>query len=305
MTCSPARLAANRANALRSSGPKTDETKAISRMNALKHGLSAQVVRTAEDNAAIAEAGPLGEWLDGEVIVLTRRINQARGIEDRERQRAALRAESCWDDDQRIEAERIGAGMARNPGRALARLRGTLHGCLWLIERWTALLQAAGQDGGWNEAQQALADDLRGIPVPLRLKKVDAADQAALASKTIADLQKRRDMLTKTDAFDRESAQLGLSDSATPELRRAIRYEADLHRRLRWCQAQLKSKAAPAPTTPKPLPPPLPSSDDLNFFDEDEDFSDLDALYGVSLPPIPAHFRDALAVSILPQHLTR
>src|SRR5262245_35557025 len=41
---SPQRLAANRANAMKSTGPRTDEGKAASRLNAMKHGLCALVV---------------------------------------------------------------------------------------------------------------------------------------------------------------------------------------------------------------------------------------------------------------------
>ena len=70
MTCSPEKLAANRANALKSSGPRTDEGKAISRTNSLKHGLTGHgVVLPGEDAAAIdrrfesyvSELNPRGE----------------------------------------------------------------------------------------------------------------------------------------------------------------------------------------------------------------------------------------------------
>ena len=44
MVCSPARLAANRLNAQKSTGPRTEEGKSRSRANALKHGLCASVV---------------------------------------------------------------------------------------------------------------------------------------------------------------------------------------------------------------------------------------------------------------------
>ena len=53
---SPARLAANRANAAKSTGPKTPEGKTRSRVNAVKHGLSgAGVAISVEDAAAVAE----------------------------------------------------------------------------------------------------------------------------------------------------------------------------------------------------------------------------------------------------------
>jgi hypothetical protein len=38
----PAQIAANRANAQKSTGPRTAEGKAASRLNALKHGLDAE-----------------------------------------------------------------------------------------------------------------------------------------------------------------------------------------------------------------------------------------------------------------------
>src|SRR4051812_10868470 len=109
MTCSPARLAANRANAARSTGPRTEEGKARSRANAMTHGLAAEVVRTAEEERAAKEAGAgsLAGWLHGEVAVLTMRIDRAHRVEERERERAALRAEVCWEDDRRREADRI------------------------------------------------------------------------------------------------------------------------------------------------------------------------------------------------------
>jgi len=83
MTCSPAQLSANRANALRSTGPKTDEGKARSRANALKHGLTGEgIVLPTEDAEAVAgrfrrlreELRPgseLAEALVGRVAMLT------------------------------------------------------------------------------------------------------------------------------------------------------------------------------------------------------------------------------------------
>src|SRR5512146_3036313 len=51
---SPAQIAANRANALKSTGPRTGEGKAVSRMNALRHGIDAQsAVIPGEDPAEL------------------------------------------------------------------------------------------------------------------------------------------------------------------------------------------------------------------------------------------------------------
>ena len=67
---SPQRLAANRSNATKSTGPKSDEGKARSAQNARRHALTAQItVMTDEDRIAhdrftqamIAELAPVGE----------------------------------------------------------------------------------------------------------------------------------------------------------------------------------------------------------------------------------------------------
>ena len=49
----PAQLAANRANAQRSTGPRSVEGKSVSRFNALKHGVdAASIALPGEDSAA-------------------------------------------------------------------------------------------------------------------------------------------------------------------------------------------------------------------------------------------------------------
>src|ERR1039457_447459 len=57
---SPAQVAANQANSLKSTGPRSVEGKSVSRFNALKHGIDAQsIVIPGEDPhqyAALAEA---------------------------------------------------------------------------------------------------------------------------------------------------------------------------------------------------------------------------------------------------------
>ncbi len=55
MSCSPARLTANRKNAELSTGPRTDQGKAIARANALKHGLTGAGVVLPEADAAEVE----------------------------------------------------------------------------------------------------------------------------------------------------------------------------------------------------------------------------------------------------------
>lgn len=69
MNVSPERLAANRANAQKSTGPKTLEGRAASRMNALKHGLLSQEVLISSPHRQESEAElfALHDWFKAEL----------------------------------------------------------------------------------------------------------------------------------------------------------------------------------------------------------------------------------------------
>ena len=120
MACSEARLAANRANALKSTGPQTEAGKEASRRNALKHGLTgagvvipgedAQEVarRTAEFLAELAPDGlPTARLLAGRVATLSVRLKRS------ERHEEAATAERCrvalieFDEARIAEADRL------------------------------------------------------------------------------------------------------------------------------------------------------------------------------------------------------
>ncbi len=87
-------IAANQANAQKSTGPKTEETKKIVSRNALRHGLTGQVTlmseeeRIAHDNftAAIVQSlapeGPLETQLAQAVADDNWRLNRGRAIEN-------------------------------------------------------------------------------------------------------------------------------------------------------------------------------------------------------------------------------
>ncbi|MCP6280365.1 hypothetical protein NL459_27440, partial [Klebsiella pneumoniae] len=88
-----ARIAANRRNAQKSTGPKTPEGKERSRANALKHGLCSAVV-VPESLEAIQERAvayfnalrpqhQLQAWLVDEVAILTLRIDRCERMERR------------------------------------------------------------------------------------------------------------------------------------------------------------------------------------------------------------------------------
>src|SRR4051812_29619056 len=90
---SQAQLAANQANARKSTGPKTDEGKAVSRYNARRHGLTGQFYCMSEPDELAYQAfeaemlrklGPEGAYEKQLAISITQdhwRLNRSRGLE--------------------------------------------------------------------------------------------------------------------------------------------------------------------------------------------------------------------------------
>ncbi len=123
MSTSPARLAANRQNALRSTGPRSPEGKAASRRNAFKHGLAGagDLAAAADDLALVAEraaafeqelgaTGALEQTLAHRVALLSVRLERAAVV----RFRPAMRHRSA-----RRWRRLLGPGRCRRRRRAL------------------------------------------------------------------------------------------------------------------------------------------------------------------------------------------
>ncbi len=302
MIVSEARLAANRKNALRSTGPRTAEGKERSRANALKHGLCASAVvpedleaiqaRANEWYYALKPQNRFQGWMVDEIAVTSLRVDRSERMERRFRDRVSLRAEISWDDDRRLEAERTGGQLARRPGETVEQLRATSQGCDWLMARWAMLAHAADAPAGWTPDQARLAFDLLATPAEFRAgrpgapidpdgRAVDADEGPAdFARREIAALRDRRDRVADLDEVDQALAAADLTLDADPDLRRLRRYEATLHRRLRWCLAQLRWQsphfkphpdvqpqwsarpgAPPEPQAPPGPPVPVPAPD--------------------------------------------
>lgn len=283
MVASIARLQANRRNALKSTGPLTDEGKARSRANALKHGLTAVVCRTERDEQAAEDWARLcpdaatstaldAEWLAREVAVITDQIERIGMIDGRNRERAALRAMTCWDDDRRREAEALGSTLARRPSEVVGLLEATPQGCRWMIERWAILARIADLEGGWDEAARTLAEDLLGTPPGLRKGTPghridtqgrpldDGPDPAALARSESERLSDLSEEIAHLDDFDRDSALGGLDDASGLADRRLRNYESALFRRLRWYLEKLgQGQGPPSAPAAGPAPEPTPT----------------------------------------------
>ena len=131
------------------------------------------------------------------------------------------------------------------------------------------LAHTADLKGSWTPEQARMAFDLLGTPVEFREgtrpgasldldgRMIESADDpAAVARREIAALKERRELVEGMDEAHRALAVADLDDGDDPELRRLRRYESALHRRLRWCLAQLRyesphHRAHPGLTRPR------------------------------------------------------
>jgi hypothetical protein len=106
----PAQITANRANAQKSTGPRSVEGKAVSRFNALKHGLDAQTIVLPGENPADYEA-------------LARDYDQSmRPDTPTERFHVDTMIRADWQKRrlQLVEAELYRTVLSENPGASLA-----------------------------------------------------------------------------------------------------------------------------------------------------------------------------------------
>ena len=222
----------------------------------------------------------------GEITIISIRIDRCERMERRARDVKVIKAELCWEDDRRLDAVRLGALLPKSPAEVVEGLRRTPQGCEWLMSRWAMLAHTADVKGSWTPDQTRVAFDLLGTPAEFREgikpgasldldgRVVEPADDpAAVARREIAVLKARREVVEGLDEVNHALAVADLNDEDDPELKRLRRYESTLHRRLRWCLAQLRyesphlranphvsrprwdqkpepvAEAAPAPTT--------------------------------------------------------
>jgi len=187
-TMSSAQLTANRRNACKSTGPKTENGKAVSKMNALKHGLLAQTVVVRghklkesanefkklcqEFYADLNPVGPLEEMLVDQIISLTWRLRRARTAESGE---IALSVDTGWWKRENHNPLRMILNMPQTPfsDPLVTQLERSMLGCHYLHHCLRAARDDVEQDGELSES--ALKDykwGLRDQPDPT-VKKLD------------------------------------------------------------------------------------------------------------------------------------
>jgi hypothetical protein len=256
-------IAANRRNALKSTGPISEEGKKQSRRNSLKHGLagsglvlpleerSAVDERIAEWHSSLKPFDNYETWLLEVIAVESIRIDRCR-IQDRVLREERIHcADDSWDTDQCQAADELAAKLVKDPAAA-AKLRKTVAGASILIDRWQALSRAL-KNGGWSEPQEDLAHNLLGTPPALREGLASplnpGLDQDALAHRlkiVREQLQQLEhlllDVLPAKNEDKRELIKAGVPDLEDRALMRLHRYESRCFRRLMWATSQMRSK---------------------------------------------------------------
>jgi hypothetical protein len=176
MPASAERIAANRRNALLSTGPKTPEGKEQSRQNAVKHGLTGDcVVIVDEDAAALttriagfeAELKPKGEvglFLAQRAALLAIRLERAARLEAAALDARILEAETAEADRARQERQAAVDRINVDPCGAIRLLLRSPEGITWMIDTWGDLrvdLEIDTEDR-WCFAHREMAENLTG-----------------------------------------------------------------------------------------------------------------------------------------------
>lgn len=269
-------IQANRLNALKSTGPTSEEGKQRSRANALKHGLAGSGTVLLEIDAAKVDQrlqdwrpsfelrSTSEEWLFEQMVITTVQIDACQDRQFKIRSNAAARALGPWDEDRRDEIEKLAAGIGRRPSLVAHKLLCSKQGCEWLLAQWNVLGQALALKGAWTPEQVATAFNLLGTPLEFR------DGQPGEPGETPQDLVARQrerlqTLLTEShaplDDLRRSMAAQGSDPVPDPELGRLQRYESAAFRRYQWLADRLKRATSttpqPAPTRPAPERPAL------------------------------------------------
>jgi hypothetical protein len=285
-----AQIAANRANAQKSTGPKTPPGKAASSRNSTVHGLSgstAAALVASESDRAFVEAekakwradfdprGPEEERLFEAMVVESIRVGRCVDAYFALCREHGERARTQWDADRRCQADELASRLAREPHKLARRIAGTPQGCELMLECWRGLSSSLERHRTWTDAQRSLALDLLGIRPELRDAEtpVDPAGGDALEARRavvaseIGRLESLRDgALRERDAAERALAESTLGAELTRPLQlmhryemAALRREERARRRLDAARAAREHDAPPAPRHADPAPAPQPA----------------------------------------------
>src|SRR5580704_5885043 len=171
---SDSQLAANQANALKSTGPRTAQGKATARRNALKHGMTCQKENLFRNDAKLYKTR-LESWaktarprtdmelyqLEGVVratVNLDRCARNAQAEQDR-RERQVF---GHWEGVQTKKINRAIKHWTTQPGNCVAELETFARGVEWLLGQWDELAETLEANEFWTIDEAYLAMRLMG-----------------------------------------------------------------------------------------------------------------------------------------------
>ena len=174
MSASPQRLTANRENAKKSTGPKSDAGKERSRLNGLTHGLRSEAILLpgedpdaldARREAWMIEWQPEGETELGhleDALLASWRVDRCLRHETATLTKQILDAQDGLDETEQEEAEQLTFVLRGAPAETCRKLRRTVTGCRWLIGRWKQLQLILRTRKYWDFSERNHALNLLG-----------------------------------------------------------------------------------------------------------------------------------------------
>jgi hypothetical protein len=234
-------IEANRRNAKKSTGPRTEEGKAQSRLNAVTHGMTAEFDAIPGEEADALKAR-IDEWIadsrphnevERELIERAARASwQLERVEQAQVARLTeiiLKATSGKNDEVENEVLNLGQrlfedlasadgfaphplGDSDDPAQIVRRLESSAPGCQWLLDRWAELGTLLQHEQPWQYPDQIKALRLLGLR-PLDLLSDSRVAVVFLACHTIDS--------SGRDAFDQ------FRNESDPEFLKSIREDLE------------------------------------------------------------------------------
>ena len=259
-------IESNQRNARQSTGPKTPEGKAKSRVNALKHGLAAETLvidglqndfaeRMTEWDQSIEPSTPEGRFALEVVVACTFRLEECRRGINALIEHDITRSCLAWDVDREADVALVASKLAKQPELVSRQLQASKQGIEQMLRTWDRLGESLDtKKGAWNDAELSTAFDLLGIPGHLRDGRApfdprgEGEDvyqyRRTFVFSEYEQLQKQQQSFTRVDRTERGHAETGASVLGTKPVVLLLRYENAAWRRY---DTMLKTARASAP----------------------------------------------------------
>jgi hypothetical protein len=172
---STAQLAARRANARLSTGPRTPEGKVIAALNSVTHGLCSHATvlpgESVEEFQATLEgwvhelkpADAFERELVYNMVCASIAIQRVRTADNAAVSARVLAAGDTWDDARAASLKALVGALGENKTEAHAALLRRGDGCRWLIARWRELDEMLARGGYWDFKERDFAIRLLGV----------------------------------------------------------------------------------------------------------------------------------------------